>query len=145
MKFSKKYLKILAILNGVLLFLGLILPTMNVKKLYFFDNYESILSFTLGLLVNGDVVLFVTVFLFSIIFPFCKIISLYRYIDTRTPSWTETLGKWSLMEVFAVALIVYAIKVSMLGAVFMMPGFYCFILSIFLSMWLALKIKKINM
>jgi paraquat-inducible protein A len=140
MKLSHKNLKNLTIVNGVLLFLGIMLPTMNVKKLYFFDGYQSILSFTFGLLSSGDVVLFLIVFLFSIIFPFCKIFTLYRSIGTKPPVWIESLGKWSLMEVFAVALIVYTVKTSHLGTVFLMPGFYFFVMSIFLSLWLTSKV-----
>ena len=48
-------------------------------------------------------------------------------------AWIETLGKWSMLDVFVVALSVVAIQMSLVSDVEILPGIYLFTAAVALS------------
>ena len=128
---------------GGLLMAGWILPIMTVRNLFFFAERLSILEGIGELWRSGNYVLCVVILVFSILFPTAKILLalvLWYGVDARAErlvralSWIETLGRWSMLDVFVVALTIVAIQVSIVSDVTSHPGLYVFTAAVVLSM-----------
>lgn len=143
---NHKILKILTIISGLLLLLGIFLPTLEIKKFFIFNDTYSIFSFTIELFIKKEFLLFLLIFLFSICFPFFKIFVLFQKLNGKTIApWVIQLGKWSLAEVFLAALIVFSVKAGGVASAVTLPGLYFFTSSIALTAWIAVKTKNNNM
>jgi len=143
----------LLLLSAALLVLGWLLPIMTVETLLILTDEVSILDSCWQLLEQGEVFLFLVIFVFSIVFPLIKLgVALYLWwlADLERPgflrslAWIETLGKWSMLDVFVVALSVVAIQMSFVSEVEIHPGIYLFTAAVALSIvavsritWLA--------
>ncbi|MEE9447898.1 MAG: paraquat-inducible protein A, partial [Arenicellales bacterium] len=56
--------------------------------------------------------------------------------------WIQKLGKWSMLDVFVVAVLVVAVKLRAIAEVQMHYGLYAFAVSVLLTMWLSSKLSK---
>ncbi len=135
---------------GLLLFASLAMliagwatPIMTVETFVFIGDQVSILDSIWRLLENGEVFLFLVLTLFSVIFPIAKLsTALYLWFLApvtrpgflRTLHWIELLGKWSMLDVFVVALIVVALQISIVSDVALHAGIYLFTLAVTLSL-----------
>jgi paraquat-inducible protein A len=128
---------------AVLLILGWNLPIMTITRLVVFDEKTSILEGAMILLRQGEVFLFIVLVLFSVVFPLIKLICALIFwfrIPARTPwlpRWTDRidlLGKWSMLDVFVVALGVVAVQISLVSEILLHAGLYLFLAAILLSM-----------
>ncbi len=136
--------------SSLLLALGVALPIMEVQPhlgpyheylAYFIAELGerqsfSILSAVLHLFADRVYVLGVIVLLFSVLFPLWKISVLWlgflELAQGRLPGTlfyvAERLGKYSMVDVFVIALIIVALKGLPGGSqVVLQPGLYCFI------------------
>ncbi len=108
--------------------LGLILPLMYLERLYFLVDTPSLLEVVLGLWGGGDKALAGAVGLFSIVFPALKILSLHLAAigggEIRGLGALCALGKWSMMDVLLVALVIFAAKTSGLASAVSQPGLW---------------------
>lgn len=103
------------------LFAGLTLPIMQVSSWIFFSEPFSILSGLELLVEEEDYLLAAIIGTFSVLFPSLKILVLLviwgqLFASRGAPGWLaalETLGKWSMLDVFVVALLIFAAKVSL--------------------------------
>lgn len=94
------------------------------------------------LLDSKMVVLACMVLVFSVIFPFAKLITLawLWWHGVSTPkrhallSWVEKLGKWSLFDVFLVAIMVGLTNNQWLISSASLPGLSCFLVAVVLGM-----------
>ncbi len=103
-----------AILIGVpLLVAGWTMPLMTVKRLVFLSDRVSLLGALIDLWTADQLFLFLIVAVFSVIFPAAKLLvaSYVWYLadtaDARLPrivGWLSELAKWSMLDVFVVAL-----------------------------------------
>ncbi len=139
---ADRWLGWLVYLAGVLLLLGWTLPLMTVEKLWILSEQVSIVRGAAELWQGGQVLLFVVVVVFSILFPLVKLgvaLFLWYWVDAESPAlaqtlhWIERLGRWSMLDVFVVALTIVVIEVSLVGAVTVHPGIYTFTAAILLS------------
>ena len=128
---------------GVLLVAGWTLPIMTVRKLFFFAERISILEGIGVLWEEGNYFLFAVILVFSVLFPALKTLLallLWYAADARGPrlhkalTWLETLGRWSMLDVFVVALTIVAIQVSIVSDVATHAGLYVFTAAVVLSM-----------
>lgn len=107
----------------------------------------SILSAVLKLRTDGDHVLFVVIFLFSIVFPIIKwaanaliwvtLICKGRAVDNwlgRSAHWLHVLGKWSMLEVFVTGLLCVLLKLGDVTRFKIESGMYWFVGAVFLSL-----------
>lgn len=126
-----------------LLVAGWIAPIMTVETLLVLSDDISLLGSCWQLLREGEIFLFLVIFVFSIVFPVVKLaVALYLWLlaDVERPgflrslAWIETLGKWSMLDVFVVALSVVAIQVSLVTSVAIHPGIYLFSAAVVLSL-----------
>ncbi|MHA1565677.1 MAG: paraquat-inducible protein A [Alphaproteobacteria bacterium] len=136
----------------VLLGLGLLVPMISVSKLFLFEERMSVLRGLEILAGEGEWVLLGIVVVFSVLFPVAKIGLSARLwyggkIDARDLrkqlGWLDFAGKWSMLDVFVVAIVVSAVKVSVVSAVATHPGLYLFCGAIGLSMVLNQRIAAL--
>jgi len=157
--------KLLFILASILLVLGVSLPLITVSKLVVISTTYSLLSGIFALLSNGQVVLFVAVFLFSIVLPLAKMYCLYKVIFSRRNSSVSSYpsnsssnsshtidryiklmhdyGRWAMLDVMVVAVLIVASKLSVLASVEVHVGLYVFGLSVILVMLLTQRAVKL--
>lgn len=126
-----------------MLIAGWVTPIMTVEAFVFIGDEVSILDSVWRLLESGEVFLFIVLTVFSIVFPIAKLVTAFylwflapvtRPGFLRTLSWIETLGKWSMLDVFVVALIVVALQISIVSDVALHAGIYLFTLAVGLSL-----------
>ncbi len=126
-----------------LLVAGWTLPIMTVHKLVFFAEEVSIIEGAGQLWEAGNYLLCLVVLAFSVVFPALKMLialTLWYGADTRGPDlagllgWLETFGRWSMLDVFVVALTIVAIQISIVSDVTTHAGLYVFTAAVVLSM-----------
>ncbi|MBI3322477.1 MAG: paraquat-inducible protein A [Candidatus Omnitrophica bacterium] len=138
---------------GVLV-LGLSLPILTVEKTVFWRHWENHYSVFVGVMelaIHGDWLLAVILFFFSMVFPFIKIAALailwYRPLTEqdrkKTLHWLGLLGKWSMLDVFAVAILIVAAKLRDLTQVEPRIGIYLFALAIIFSMLTTMRVERL--
>ncbi|AXS41742.1 paraquat-inducible protein A [Breoghania sp. L-A4] len=112
--------------------LGLTLPLVRFEKLYFFEETPSLIEIVLELTRGEDAALGVLVGCFSIALPAVKLLLLHvvAFGGGRGRSLTllGAVGKWSMMDVMLVALVIFAAKTSGFATAVTQPGiwFYAF-------------------
>jgi paraquat-inducible protein A len=122
----------LALIAAAALFFvfGVSLPLMTFEKLYFFSEDPSLLDLVASLYGAGDLALAAVVALVSLVFPVFKMAAV-----ATEALWPEQprgfaarlvpmLGKWSLMDVLLVAIVIAAAKTSGLAQAFSQPGLW---------------------
>ena len=111
--------------------LGISLPLLELKKLYFLTERPSLIGVTSGLWIAKDYALAIVVALFSIVLPIIKLaVSFQSVLAGRKPkNWASLVAKWSLMDVLLVAILVFAAKTSGLATAIALPGIWFFGLS----------------
>ena len=140
------------VLATVLLVLGWTLPIMTVERFLFLSERVSILEGCLALWAEGHYFLFAVITLFSVVFPLIKLslaLFLWNRADAGSPDlgrslgWVERLGRWSMLDVFAVALVVVAVQLSIVSDVSVHAGIYVFTVAILLSMLTVHRISTL--
>ncbi|MBI3311968.1 MAG: paraquat-inducible protein A [Candidatus Omnitrophica bacterium] len=138
-------------LSFIILISGLSLPLITVEKSVFWrhwENHYSVFTGVVELAIHGDWLLAVIVFFFSMVFPFLKLGALAllwfgRFTNherKRTLHWLGVLGKWSMLDVFAVAILIVAAKLRSLTEVQPRIGIYLFGFAIILSMLSTMRV-----
>ena len=138
---------------GVLV-LGLSLPIITVEKTVFWRHWENHYSVFVGvveLAKGGDWLLALILFFFSMVFPFAKLAALaaiwFRPLTERerldTLRWLGLMGKWSMLDVFVVAILIVAAKLRDLTQVSPRVGIYLFALAIVLSMLATMRVEQL--
>lgn len=122
---------------------GVTLPLLTVSRLWVFEDEVSILAAIAGLWEGGELFLAVALLLFSIVFPAAKLAGVMtlwaavrpgRRAFARGLAVVEGLGRWSMMDVLVVALLIFSLKASGLASATSQPGLYCFAAAVVLSM-----------
>jgi paraquat-inducible protein A len=136
---------------GAVLVAGWFLPIMTVTKFWFWSNRVSIYGALKGLWGDREFFLLAVLLLFSMVFPLLKLIAglwVWARVDATSPrarrvvGWIQFLGKWSMVDVFVVALAVVAIKISIVSDVAVHAGVYVFSAAIVLSMGLMHGLER---
>ena len=145
-------INILLMCSLVALVIGVTAPLITLQKLYFIENTISLVSTIKTLHQDKEWLLFFVIAIFSLCIPAIKIISLllitnveYKQgslLDTSL-SLIETLGKWSMLDVFVVALLLVSVKLGALAKVEIHYGLYIFTASVMLTMALSFWIYSL--
>jgi len=130
--------------------LGVALPIVKLNRLFFFTDAHSILSMIRGLFVQGELLLGLIILVFSVVLPAAKIMLLGWHLvsgrDRPPPSVVAVLvgaiGKWSMLDVLLVALVIFAVKTSGLGTATSEPGLYFFTASVAMTMLAAAMVPR---
>ncbi len=139
------------ILGFTLFFLvvGLVSPIITLKKFILIENTFSILSGVIELLKERQIFLFIVITGFSIVLPLLKIGVLNKLLsvkNNKTANLDKYLnlmhlyGKWSMLDVFVVAVLVVAVKLGAIASVEIRYGLYSFAAAVVLTMYVTARI-----
>ena len=132
-----------------LLLTGLLSPIITLTKFVLIENTFSVLSGVIELLEEGKIFLFLLITGFSIVLPVLKLWVLYRLVSKSAAMeksvrkllhWMHLYGKWSMLDVFVVAILVVAVKLGAIADVEMRFGLYAFAASVLLTMYVTSSI-----
>jgi paraquat-inducible protein A len=144
-------LRVLVVLAGVLLAVGVVSPIITLEKFLVVENTFSVLTGVLQLLEQGQYFLFLVIAAFSVGLPAVKLSLLFRLVSTRVAErerrylhWLHVYGKWSMLDVFVVAVLVVAVKLGALAEVTMRYGLYAFAASVLLTMVVTGRIASLS-
>ncbi|MGH7003530.1 MAG: paraquat-inducible protein A [Alphaproteobacteria bacterium] len=119
-----------------LLIVAWFLPTMTIERVpWVWRTKFSIWRVVEGLWSDREYFIAAVLVLFSVVFPVVKLLAglwvwarvdVFRAGASRVVGFIGTLGKWSMVDVFVVALVVAAIQVSLIANVAIHAGIYVF-------------------
>ena len=134
---------------------GIFFPFFRVTKFWVFGDAVSVVGGIITLFREGEYFLFAVLTLFTLVFPCVKlgllaIVWLEREHDLarvrRLHGWVESLGKWSMLDVFVVAILIVAMKSAAVASIQIGTGLYLFTFSViatqFASAWVARLLKR---
>lgn len=122
------------------------LPILEIEKLGQ-HHQSSVIGGILELFRSGNLLVGTIILVFSIVFPLAKIVALIELswlgaLRQRHQAWTyrwmEQIGKWSMMDVMLLALLVMMIKLSDLVQFHFGPAVIAFALCVAMSMIAAI-------
>ncbi len=141
----------IAISTGLLI-TGLSLPLLHTQQMVFWKSSYSVWAGVIELWKQNELALALILFFFSIVFPVVKLLGLTLLWFERLPEerrarllhWLGLLGKWSMLDVFVVAILIVLVKLGPLAKIEPRVGVYVFTAAIGCSMlttmyvdWLA--------
>jgi paraquat-inducible protein A len=147
-----KRLRYLVWIAALLLLVGLIAPIITLRKFVLVENTFSVLSGVAELLQHGQVFLFLLLTGFSVVLPILKLGVLYRLVSRNAAMrdrvrkllhWMHLYGKWSMLDVFVVAVLVVAVKLGAIVDVEMRFGLYAFAASVLLTMFITARVVSL--
>jgi len=136
-------INVLLIATLALLAYGLYAPILTLEKFYFFSNTVSLLSALQQLANEAEWGLVILLGTFSVIFPVLKIVMLlviWNFSSSdglyhrRHLKWLAEYSKWSMLDVFVVALLVVSVKLGAVAEANTEAGIYAFAASVVLTM-----------
>jgi paraquat-inducible protein A len=145
-------LRWLIALNMLCLIVGLFAPMLTIEKFVVLENTFSVVSGVFELLKEGQWLLFVLLAAFSIVLPLLKIFVLYRVV-ARTAAASNyhrhirrihDYGKWSMLDVFVVAVLIVALKLGYVFDVQVHIGLYAFAIAVLLTMYITARVIKLS-
>lgn len=144
-------INVLLLLASVSLLTGLFAPLLSFHKLVLYSNSVSLVSGLAELARRGEWILLVASGGFSVLLPVVQLVLLHRIWNAgvcpaRTAGWLHrraTYGKWSMLEVFVVAVLLVAVKLGTLGRVEGHLGLYAFALSVLLTMIVTARLSHL--
>ena len=149
----RNLLLFLLFIAAIFLAVGLVTPIITLKKFIFIQNTFSIISGTWGLLKEGHLFLFFIISLFSIILPIFKIFFLANILYSAAPTKSNSnktlallhrFGRWSMLDVFVVAILVVAVKLGAIADVEKHIGLYFYAASAILLMFIISRTMNLK-
>lgn len=139
---------VLMLLSAMSCFIaGIFLPFTSVTKLWLFQNQISVYHGLIILWQAGELFLFLILFVFTVCFPFVKLTAmlvlwLYPRVGAEHARnmfhFVSNMGKWSMLDVFVVAILVLTIKSSGIADIRVGDGFFLFFVSVMLTQFASL-------
>jgi paraquat-inducible protein A len=141
--FRNFVLSLLIISATVCFALGVIMPVIRFTTVYVWTNEHSIATIIWALFENEEYFLTVVLFLFSILFPFLKLLYLLTLVTSpdippefrkKSISTMEWLGRYSMTDVMVLALMIFYVNSSGYTEASVQPGVYFFAASALITM-----------
>lgn len=134
------------------LLIGLFAPMLTIEKFIVLENTFSVVSGVFELLKEGQWLLFVLLATFSIVLPMLKIFILLRLVVGSASAFhyqrhlerMHDYGKWSMLDVFVVAILVVALKLGYVFDVQVHIGLYAFAIAVLLTMYITSRVIKLS-
>jgi paraquat-inducible protein A len=148
-----KRLRVILGITIILLGVGLVAPIITLNKFVLIENTFSVLGGVIELFREGRFFLFIVIAGFSIILPLLKIAVLIRLLETKENKvvnldkylhWMHLYGKWSMLDVFVVAVLVVSVKLGAIASVEMRYGLYAFAAAVVLSMYVTARVVSLT-
>lgn len=137
----------------LLLCVGLVSPIITLNKFVLIENTFSVFSGVSELLKEGQIFLFIIITGFSIVLPILKVIVLTVLLSAKQDKahkldkylrWMHLYGKWSMLDVFVVAVMVVAVKLGAVASVDMRYGLYLFAAAVILTMYVTARVVSLT-
>lgn len=128
------------------------------------DRTLSIIGGVVHLFRDGNIFIASVVFLFSVAFPVAKLIGYWMWAHqdqcqriaedsgaasrgcfSDWPTTVEKLGKWSMLDVFVMALLVLVFQTFNGFEIEFAWGFYCFTIALLISLFVGVAIRQRTM
>ncbi len=140
----------LLLLASATLALGLNLPVVTLRSGLARDSY-SVLGGIADLARADELLLALIVGAFSVVFPIVKLgvlaLVLFRPVAaeqrTRLVRSLERLGRWSMLDVFVIAILIGSVHLGILSEAYAERGIYVFAAGILLSMSSTLAVMRL--
>ena len=129
---------------------GIFRPFTAVTKVWLFEDRVSVYDGLITFAKSHEFFLFAILLVFTVIFPFVKILSLLtlwlkggltRERTVQLYTFVSHLGKWSMLDVFVMAILVLLLKSGSVATIKIQDGFVLFFLSVMLtnsaSLWIG--------
>jgi paraquat-inducible protein A len=136
---------------------GIFLPFTALTKLWLFQDQVSVYQGLIVLWKSGELFLFLILFVFTVCFPFVKISAmlvlwlwprLNRERGKRLHNFVSHLGKWSMLDVFIVAILVLTVKSTGVASIKVGSGYFLFFCSVmltqFASFWTGSAVSRLE-
>jgi paraquat-inducible protein A len=136
-------LSFLIIVATVFFALGIMLPSIKFTTVYVWSNEHSVLSIVWALYQNEEFFLCIVIAVFSIVFPFLKLLYLLTLVTStdmsaefrrKSISAMEWLGRYSMTDVMVLALIIFYVNSSGYTEAKVGNGIYFFMASVLITM-----------
>lgn len=147
-----RWLQVLVVVAAAFLLVGLAAPIITLHKFVVVSNTFSVLTGIWQLMREGKLFLFVVIALFSVILPLLKLLLLLNLTRRTVGSgqhprrylkWMHDLGRWSMLDVFVVAVLVVAVKLGMIASIETHYGLYAFAAAVLLTMIITARVVKL--
>lgn len=131
---------------------GIFRPFTSVTKLWLFENQISVFTGLITLWRASELFLFLILFVFTVMFPFVKINALlalwfWPRLDGEHAKkmfhFVSHMGKWSMLDVFVVAILVLTVRSGGVARIKVQDGFFLFFLSVMLTQFATLWTGKL--
>lgn len=140
--FQRAGVPLLLSLASLLFAVGIFFPFFHVQKFWVFADAVSVVGGIITLFEEGEYFLFGILTLFTLIFPAAKLglltlIWMERDHDLKRVrplhDKVSQLGKWSMLDVFVVAILIVVMKSAGLAQIHVGTGLYCFTFSVVMT------------
>ena len=110
---------------------------------YFFNDDFSLIDGVFHLAYQGEYILFLLLFTFSLLMPSLKMLlllysinaaSVFSYVQQQRLDKLAKIGKWSMLDVYVIAILAVTVKLGMVASVTIHYGLIAFALSVSMSM-----------
>lgn len=141
------------LINLVLLAVGLAAPIITLKKFILIENTFSVFSGVVGLIKEGHIFLFILIAGFSVVLPLLKIAVLNQLLRLKQDKshrlerylhWMHLYGKWAMLDVFVVAVLIVAVKLGAIVSVELQYGLYAFAAAVILTMYITARVVSLT-
>lgn len=128
--------------SGLVLTIAHVLPIVTLDELGPGGGAWTVLGGAFDLMRHGDVLLGLLILGFSGVFPFVKLSALLYLLRGHAPpeqrervlDWVRQLGRWSMLDVFVVVILLGTVRLGVLAEARPEPGVYVFGVAILLSL-----------
>ncbi len=145
-----QWLGVVLLATLVLLAFGLFLPAIKISSFFFVSRELSLFDSVFSFLDAGNFFIFLVTLVFTILFPAFKIVTglvLWHADDiSGTPARALLTGlaavsKWSMLDVFMIALVVLVIDGRLLTGADIEAGAIVFSISVLTSTWAVRRLS----
>lgn len=148
-----KQLRWALLLATVLYALGIFLPMITISTFIVISNSFSVVSGAVGLLSDGQYLLFLLVVGFSILLPIMKIVILFKLLsqkvanDPKARRYLQLMheyGRWAMLDVMVVAVLIVTVKLGAIASIQVHFGLYVFGAAVLLIMLITNQIVRLT-
>ncbi|MBL1321146.1 MAG: paraquat-inducible protein A [Methylophaga sp.] len=150
---NAQQLRYLLVFSSVLLLIGFIAPMLTISKFIIVKHSLSIIAGVWQLLIEGQIILFIIIALFSIVMPIAKIILLFNLLhpDTPHPNRRKKMlhlmhdyGRWAMLDVMVVAILIVSVKLGAIASIQVHAGLYIFGAAVLLIMLITQQVVSLS-
>jgi paraquat-inducible protein A len=146
---AARRLMLLLLISSGLLVAGLWLPMLTLTKFLLVANSFSVISGVVELYQRQQWFLFLAVGLFSVLLPLFKLVFLFLLLHSRQLGsthfqrwlkWMHDFGRWAMLDVMVVAVMIVTVKLGVVAQVEIHSGLYLFGGAVLLIMYITHRV-----